>query len=83
MFLFPIYQCRRGDIVVEVDSRYFRPTEVDILQGDASKAKQKLGWSPKHTLHDLTREMVGSDIEHFRKDVLLKESGYRTIRQFE
>jgi len=79
----PDIPVRKGDIVVEVDSRYFRPTEVDILQGDASKAKRKLGWSPKYSLHDLAREMIESDIEYFRKDMILKESGYRTIRQFE
>jgi GDPmannose 4,6-dehydratase len=73
----------KGDVVVEVDKRYFRPTEVDILQGDASKAKQKLGWSPKYRLNDLIKEMVRADIEHFRKDVILKESGYHTLRQFE
>jgi GDPmannose 4,6-dehydratase len=79
----PDIPVRKGDIVVEVDSRYFRPTEVDILQGDASKAKQKLGWSPKYSLHELTKEMVEADIENFRKDVILKDSGYRTIRHFE
>jgi len=73
----------KGDIVVEVDKRYFRPTEVDILQGDASKAKQKLGWTPKYSLNELIKEMVRADIEHFRKDVILKESGYHTLRQFE
>jgi GDPmannose 4,6-dehydratase len=79
----PDIPVRKGDVVVEVDSRYFRPTEVDLLQGDASKAKQKLGWSPKHSVHDLAKEMVEADIENFRKEVILKDSGYRTIRQFE
>lgn len=79
----PDIALRRGDIVAEVDSRYFRPTEVDILQGDASKAKHKLGWSPRHSLDALVKEMVEADMEHFRKDVILKESGYHTIRQFE
>jgi GDPmannose 4,6-dehydratase len=51
--------------------------------GDASKAKQKLGWSPKYTLNELVKEMVHADIENFRKDVVLKDSGFRTIRQFE
>ncbi len=72
-----------GDIVVEVDSRYFRPTEVDQLLGDASKARQKLGWLPRHTLEELVREMVEADIEHFRKDVLLKDSGFRTLNRYE
>ncbi|MBC7947011.1 MAG: GDP-mannose 4,6-dehydratase [Chitinophagaceae bacterium] len=73
----------KGDVVVEVDKRYFRPTEVDLLLGDATKAREKLGWAPKHSLNDLVKEMVHADIEHFRKDVILKESGYRTLRQFE
>lgn len=73
----------KGDTVVEVDKRYFRPTEVDILQGDASKARKKLGWAPKHTLNDLVKEMVRADIEFFRKDIILKDSGYHTLRQFE
>lgn len=79
----PEIPLRKGDIVVEVDKRYFRPTEVDLLQGDATKAKEKLGWSPKHSLNDLAKEMVEADIEHFRKEVILKQSGFRTIRQFE
>lgn len=74
---------KTGDVVVEVDKRYFRPTEVDILLGDASKAKQKLGWSPKYSLQGLVQEMVEADLEFFKKEVLLKESGYRTISQFE
>jgi len=72
-----------GEVVVEVDKRYFRPTEVDLLLGDPSKAKEKLGWQAKYTLDELAKEMVESDIEHFRKEVLLKESGYRTLNQYE
>lgn len=73
----------KGDTVVEVDKRYFRPTEVDLLQGNASKARQKLGWSPRYSLNDMIKEMVHADIELFRKDVILKESGFHTLRQFE
>lgn len=73
----------KGDIVVEVDPKYFRPTEVDILLGDATKAKEKLGWTPKYTLAELAQEMVSADIELFKKDVILKDSGYETLRQFE
>jgi GDPmannose 4,6-dehydratase len=73
----------KGDVVVEVDKRYYRPTEVDVLQGDAAKAKQKLGWSPKYTLNELVKEMVHADIELFRKDVVLKQSGFQTLRQYE
>jgi GDPmannose 4,6-dehydratase len=72
-----------GDVVVEVDKRYFRPTEVDLLLGDATKAKEKLGWTPKYTLDQLAKEMVLADLEHFRKQVLLNQSGYRTLNQYE
>ncbi len=72
-----------GDVVVEVDKRYFRPTEVDLLLGDATKAKEKMGWVPKCTLNQLAKEMVLADIEHFRKELLLNQSGYRTLNQYE
>jgi len=52
-----------------VDNRYFRPTEVDLLVGDASKAKEVLGWEPKYTLRDLVKEMVYSDIELAKKSL--------------
>lgn len=74
---------KEGDLVLEVDRRYFRPTEVDLLLGDASKAKEKLGWSPRRKLTDLIQEMVDADIELFKKDIVLKQSGFNTIRQFE
>lgn len=79
----PDIPVRKGDIVVEVDNRYFRPTEVDLLQGDATKAKQKLGWYPRYSLEEITKEMVEADIENFRKDIILKDSGYETLRHFE
>ena len=79
----PDIQLSVGDTVVEVDKRYFRPTEVDVLQGNAAKAKQKLGWSPKYTLKELVEEMVKTDIEHFRKEVLLKDAGFRTLNRYE
>jgi GDPmannose 4,6-dehydratase len=72
-----------GDTIVEVDKRYFRPTEVDVLLGDANKAREKLGWSPRHSLQELVEEMVTADIEHFRKDILLKGAGFRTLNRFE
>lgn len=72
-----------GDVVVEVDKRYFRPTEVDLLIGDASKARAKLGWSARYTVNELVKEMVEADIEYFRKDILLKESGFDTLNRFE
>ena len=68
--------------MVEVDPRYFRPTEVDLLLGDATKAKEKLGWVPEYTLEMLVKEMVESDLEHFRKEVLLKDSGFRILKNY-
>jgi GDPmannose 4,6-dehydratase len=79
----PEIPLKKGDVVVEVDKRYFRPTEVDLLLGDPTKAQQKLGWKAKYTVSELAKEMVESDIENFRKDVILKDSGYETLRQFE
>jgi GDPmannose 4,6-dehydratase len=79
----PDLKFKIGQVLVEVDKRYFRPTEVDLLLGDATKARQLLGWTPKYTLAELTKEMVDADIEHFRKNLLLKESGFKTLNQFE
>lgn len=79
----PDIHVRKGDVIIEVDKRYFRPTEVDILLGDASKAKNQMGWIPKHSLNDLVKEMIEADIQHFRKDVVLKASGFQANRQFE
>jgi len=65
-----------GDVVVRVDSRYFRPTEVDTLLGDAVMAKDKLGWIPLITCQDMCREMVAYDLDIARRAVLLKSHGY-------
>lgn len=65
-----------GKPVIEVDPKYFRPAEVDILIGDASKAKEKLGWKPKHTLDDLVKEMVESDLKRNYKELILKRCGF-------
>ena len=72
-----------GKEVIAVDPRYYRPTEVDLLIGDASKAQQKLGWKPKYDLSMLVKEMVNSDLELFRADKLLKESGFSIRNQYE
>lgn len=53
---------RTGEVIIEIDPRYFRPTEVDILQGDATKARQKLGWQPRYSFEELIREMVQEDL---------------------
>lgn len=71
------YQLAQGAEVVKVDSRYYRPTEVDLLIGDPTKAKIKLGWKPKYTLAAMVKEMVAADIELFKKEQLLKDSGFR------
>ncbi len=79
----PEIPLKRGDVVVEVDKRYFRPTEVDLLHGDPTKAQQKLGWKARYTLSEMAKEMVEADINNFRRDIILKDSGYETLRQFE
>ncbi len=60
------YQLEKGKAVVAIDSNYYRPTEVDLLIGDATKAKQKLGWTPKCTLQEMVKEMVNSDLHTFK-----------------
>ena len=65
-----------GKTIIEVDKKYFRPAEVDILVGDASKAKQKLGWQPKYTLEQLVKEMVTSDVKLFERDQYLLKGGH-------
>lgn len=79
----PEYEIKPGQVVVEVDPRYFRPTEVDLLIGDASKAKAMLGWSPTYTLEAMVREMVEADLDVFRREVHLKQGGYDVLRRKE
>jgi GDPmannose 4,6-dehydratase len=77
------YQVAVGKEVVAVDPRYYRPTEVDLLIGDPTKAQTQLGWQPAYDLPALVKEMVASDVELFKKDKLLQESGYYVRNQFE
>lgn len=79
----PDYQLEIGRELVAVDPRYFRPTEVELLIGDPTKAQTKLGWKPKYDLAKLVQEMVNSDIELFRKNKLLVDSGFDITNQFE
>lgn len=79
----PDYQIETGKEVVAVDPKYFRPTEVDLLIGDPSKSNNLLGWKPKYDLPMLVSEMVAADVEHFRKEKLLKDYGYAIKNQFE
>ncbi len=79
----PDYQLEIDTEVLAIDPRYFRPTEVDLLIGDPTKANTKLGWKPKYDLKMLVQEMMESDIELFRKEKFLKESGFYTKNQYE
>ncbi|MCJ8210224.1 GDP-mannose 4,6-dehydratase [Mucilaginibacter sp. RS28] len=79
----PEYQVEIGKEVVAVDPAYFRPTEVDLLIGDPTKAQEKLGWKPKYDLQGLVSEMVHADVELFQREKLLKASGYVIKNQFE
>jgi len=77
------YSVAIGKVVVKVDARYYRPTEVDLLIGDASKAKEKLGWVPKYTLAEMITEMVAGDIKIFEGQQYLKAGGYYIKNEFE
>lgn len=77
------FKQRIGSIVVGVDPQYFRPTEVDLLIGNAEKAQQKLGWTPMYTLEDLVHDMMVSDIKLMKKESYLREGGYRILNYFE
>jgi GDPmannose 4,6-dehydratase len=70
--------CKVGDVIVRVDARYFRPTEVETLLGDPTKAKEKLGWTPTTTFEELVTEMVESDYTAATRDSLVKSAGYHT-----
>jgi GDPmannose 4,6-dehydratase len=70
-------KCKPGDVIVKVDPRYYRPTEVETLLGDPSKAKRKLGWAPTIALPELVREMVDADYTAARRDSLVKLAGFQ------
>jgi len=77
------FQLAIGKEVISVDPTYFRPSEVDVLIGDASKAKNKLGWIPKYELGYLVKDMMASDLTLMKKDQYLKDGGYTTLNYFE
>lgn len=77
------FRKRIGDVLVAVDAKYFRPTEVDLLLGDARKAQEKLGWKPEYDLSALVHEMMESDMQLMKKDGFLKENGYQILNYFE
>lgn len=70
-------RCKVGDVIVKVDPRYYRPTEVETLLGDPTKAKEKLGWTPKTSLRELVSEMVASDYQAAQRDSLVKAAGFQ------
>ena len=79
----PNYQIEIGKEVLAVDPRYFRPTEVELLIGDATKAKEKLGWTPEFKLSELVQDMMKNDLRLMEKQIFLKEGGYTMKNYFE
>jgi GDPmannose 4,6-dehydratase len=74
---------KKGDELIKIDPKYFRPTEVELLIGDPTKAKQKLGWQPTYSLDGLVDDMVQSDLELFKRDHYLKEGGHKIFQYHE
>lgn len=77
------FDLKPGREIIAIDPNYFRPTEVDLLIGDATKAKEKLGWQPKYSLQEMVKEMVAYDLELFRKHKTLLEAGFHVLPQYE
>lgn len=77
------YQLPVGKTVMMIDKKYYRPSEVEILIGDPTKAKEKLGWKPKHDLNSIVKEMMASDLNLFKRDQYLKEGGHKVINYHE
>ncbi|NNJ83436.1 MAG: GDP-mannose 4,6-dehydratase, partial [Gammaproteobacteria bacterium] len=82
-FLMPATGTQRRRIIVAVDPRYFRPTEVETLLGDPTKAKEKLGWVPKTSFHDLVAEMAREDLNTAKRDKLVKRHGFPAFDHYE
>lgn len=78
-----VFSDRIGESVVRVDPQYFRPTEVELLIGDATKSRTKLGWIPQYSLQMLVEDMMLSDVKEMKKEAYLKEGGYRVLNYFE
>ena len=68
-----------GEVIIEVDPKYYRPTEVDLLLGDSSKARAELGWEPKYDLETLVKEMIQEDMKEAEKELFLKQGGYKVL----
>ncbi len=79
----PEFNVQMKKPILSIDEGYFRPSEVDLLIGDATKAKEKLGWTPKYNLNMLVKEMMASDIDLFRKDKYLKDGGHNVLNYHE
>ena len=79
----PEFQLPMGQEILAIDPKYFRPTEVDLLLGDPTKAMTKLGWKPKYDVKMLCAEMVAADVELFKKEKLLKDAGFEVKNQYE
>ena len=79
----PALEARIGEQLVGVDPRYFRPTEVELLIGDPTKSKTKLGWEPEYDLPALVKDMMQSDVKLMKKDAFLRENGFKTLNYFE
>ncbi|SMG34546.1 GDP-mannose 4,6-dehydratase [Sphingobacterium psychroaquaticum] len=79
----PVENIKLGQTVVKVDAQYFRPTEVDLLIGDPTKAHTQLGWAPKYDLPMLLKDMVNSDLQLMRKEEYLKKGGFSVMNYFE
>ncbi|MBT6443266.1 MAG: GDP-mannose 4,6-dehydratase [Alphaproteobacteria bacterium] len=77
------YDSDSGNLIVQVDPRYFRPTEVETLLGDSTKVRKKLGWKPKITLEELVHEMMENDIQLSKRDSLVKKHGYKIFDHYE
>jgi len=77
------FQLPGDKIVVKVDPNYYRPTEVDLLIGDSSKAKKQLGWEVEYNLDGLIKDMVDSDLETVKRDQLLIDGGHKVMKYYE
>jgi len=79
----PEFQVEIGKNVIAVDKRYYRPTEVDLLIGDPTKARTKLNWTPRYDLAGLVKDMIQSDVKLMKKEKYLRDGGYKTMNYFE
>ncbi len=79
----PLYPVAKGKVVMQIDPNYYRPAEVELLIGDPTKAKEKLGWVPKHDLNAIVKEMVENDLKIFTRDKYLQQGGHEIINYFE